>query len=505
MFDPRRYDHSVSMATNLRRMEEEQRVFYDGVVREDKAVRALAEFEDRMVVKGKMAYVQMRMRDLMEKNQMEIYERRKALKALYDAELEAYRKSVRDSLPTEADKVRQLEEEYARVQEEIARKRNTTVAQQREKQWESNCDELRAAEELLRARGCKLSWDVQNAERKRAKLAEKAWEDAWAGQTQQEYQEYKASKEQERAQELKRFQENRAELEAQLSERERALAQQRAQEALEEEKLRAAREVSAQLADLDEQKAQEARRYNTQQLLLQMKLGELSKAKARQEAQSEGKDLIAQVEAEEREAARQEREAAEKLRAEQLLYLELLRARREKAEEDEREMDRLYQEASRERGDALYQAEVAQREKSRRLTEECQRENYRVGIQEKGANSEAEKREKAKELAQALRDLEEFEREKAEKLRVQYEQAKEFETFLEGQTKEARERREAEVEEDRAYMRQQKQAIEDDRRRIAERLGEVEGRIRDIDSVHFEDKERPRPKTQWYNMQSEVW
>lgn len=505
MFDPRRYDHSVSMATNLRRMEEEQRVFYDGVVREDKTIRALAEFEDRMVVKGKMAYVQMRMRDLMEKNQMEIYERRKALKALYDAELEAYRKSVKDALPTEADKLRQLEEEYARVQEDIARRRDTTVAQQREKQWESNCDELRAAEELLRARGCKLSWDVQNVERKRAKLAEKAWEEGWAGQTRQEYEEYKASKAQERAQELARFRANRAELEAQLSEREKALAQERAREALEEEKLRAAREVSAQMASLEEQKTQEERMYNAQQLLLQMKLGELSKARRRQAEQSEGKDLIAQITAEEREAARQEREAMEKLRAEQLLYLELLRVRREKAEQDEREMDRLYQEESRERGDALYRAEMAQREKSRRLTEDCQRENYRVGIAEKGANSEAEKLEKAKELAQALRDLEEFEREKAEQLRAQYERAKEFEAFLEGQTAEVRQRREAEVEEDRAYMRQQKQAIEDDRRRIAERLGEVESRIHDIDSVKFEDKERPRPKRQWYNMQSEVW
>lgn len=67
-----KYDPTISHELNMRRRDESQRQFYEATVKEDFNNRCLAEFEHRSIIKGKIAYVNMRMADLIQKNKMAI-------------------------------------------------------------------------------------------------------------------------------------------------------------------------------------------------------------------------------------------------------------------------------------------------------------------------------------------------------------------------------------------------------------------------------------------------
>ncbi|ESU38057.1 Hypothetical protein GSB_155235, partial [Giardia duodenalis] len=205
------------------------------------------------------------------------------------------------------------------------------------------------------------------------------------------------------------------------------------------------------------------------------------------------------IEAEMREQAERDRRNKENLRNEQLLYLEILRARKEKAMEEAKARDDYLMGLMLDAEKRLSQREQDDLQRRKHMAEDCKSFNY--NRMNSGAEAkEASKREKEAELAAALADLEAFEKEKLDELKRQYEEAKRFEEFLLMQTDEHKQRIQAEKDAEAEYQQRKKDEAAADMQRINARLGSLESKIREVNEVQFWDNERPRPKKQWYNV-----
>lgn len=496
--DPTKYDRTIGHNLNVRRREEVSRRGFDETVAANRRVGHIAEFEHRSVVKGRMAYVSMRVEDLRRKNQLQIDCRRDRLRALFAAEDAAYRQAVRDAVPTEAQRIAAMEDEYGRITAANREHTGALVADKREQAWQSNCDELRRADELLRARACKLSWDVQNVERQRQRTRARLEAQAWGDIAKEDLRQHLVDEAQRVADERARVAENRQALLDQLDQRQRRAAEDAYEERLRQEREAATRAVGQQLADLGAQQALQEQMHNRQQLLVQMKLDDIARRAGAARAQDEGRDAAARLRRELQADADRAFHDRESLRKEQLLYLELLRLRREQAARDRRTLEDYFVGLMRGGAAAQQAREDGEAALRRRLAQDCADENLRRSLAQLDAR-EADRLEKARVLAAALQDLEAFEREKADALAADALRARQFAAFLQAQTREGQARRDAAVEDDRAYARQQQQAVADDEAKIRARLGEIEGRLQDMDGVKYWDDERPQPKKQWYN------
>lgn len=498
MLDPNRYDPTVSHAINARRREERQRQFYADVVSADASARRLAEFEQRSIMKGQIAYINMRMADLVQKTKLAVEGRRTRLKALYDREFRDYQDAVRASLPTEEDRIRQMEREYAEVTGKIAARKAQTTAAAQERQWELNCDELRAAASLLNARACKLAWDAANCERIKKRERDRAETRFWQDQVNEGYREHVEETLRREAEDRARIMDNRKQLEQQLSERERQRAEEAYRAQLEREHEKEQRQLGEELDELARQREFEERYLQQQQFLIRMRMDEAERERNRVTAQNDGRELLAQVREELRQQAERERQAREDLRNEQLMYLELLRIRRERADAAARARDAYLTGMILDADARLTQREKDDLARRERVARECQAYNYEKMC---GGEEERErmKADKEAELAEALAELEQAEREKLEALQEQFEVAKRFEQFLLEQMDEKAAREQAERDADAAFQRKKREEAEADQARIDARLGALEARIREVDDIRFFDNERPRPKKQWYN------
>lgn len=494
-----KYDPTISHELNMRRRDESQRQFYEATVKEDFNNRRLAEFEHRSIIKGKIAYVNMRMADLIQKNKIAMEGRRAALKKLYDAEFRAYQDAVKAAIPTEEDKIRAMEAEYASITQKNTTIKNQRVDLARERQWETNCDELRSAASMLNARACKLAWDVANCERVQKRQRDREEKAAWQKQVNDSHANFLKDEENRLAAEHERMMKNRQELEQQLTERERQKAEEAYQRALENEKWNENRRLGDEIDKLEREKQEQEKFYNQQQLLVRMHIENLQRAHNKEISRNDGKEMMAKIEAEMREQAERDRRNKENLRNEQLLYLEILRARKEKAMEEAKARDDYLMGLMLDAEKRLSQREQDDLQRRKHMAEDCKSFNY--NRMNSGAEArEASKREKEAELAAALADLEAFEKEKLDELKRQYEEAKRFEEFLLMQTDEHKQRIQTEKDAEAEYQQRKKDEAAADMQRINARLGSLESKIREVNEVQFWDNERPRPKKQWYNV-----
>ena len=494
-----KYDSTISHELNMRRRDESQRQFYETTVKEDFNNRRLAEFEHRSIIKGKIAYVNMRMVDLMQKNKIAMEGRRAALRKLYDAEFRAYQDAVKAAIPTEEDKIRAMEAEYASITQKNTTIKNQRVDLARERQWETNCDELRSAASMLNARACKLAWDVANCERVQKRQRDREEKAAWQKQVNDSHANFLKDEENRLAAEHERMMKNRQELEQQLTERERQKAEEAYQRALENEKWNENRRLGDEIDKLEREKQEQEKFYNQQQLLMRMHIENLQRAHNKEVSRHDGKEMMAKIEAEMCEQAERDRRNKENLRNEQLLYLEILRARKEKAMKEAKARDDYLMGLMLDAEKRLSQREQDDLQRRKHMAEDCKSFNYnRMNSGAEG--KEASKREKEAELAAALADLEAFEKEKLDELKRQYEEAKRFEEFLLMQTDEHKKRIQAEKDAETKYQQRKKDEAAADMQRINARLGSLESKIREVNEIQFWDNERPRPKKQWYNV-----
>ncbi|KAH0576366.1 hypothetical protein SS50377_21929 [Spironucleus salmonicida] len=498
--DQTKYDKKLPHELNRRRLEETQRSYYQAAVNDNTRVSHINNVVNKKIAPQivRMSIEELRMR-IMEKEGS----RRKMLKSIFDAEkreFDSINNLKQQAFNSQDSRMSRLEEQAVQIRQQT--KQDTEIHNKRAyiRQWENNCDELRGAEAAINARACRLQWDLQNYSKKENVNWERKREMCIDSIVVNDYKQFLIDQKQEEARRIEKMLLNKQSLDEQMDEKSRIeggiLAQNLQAEAREREMREYGFLIDRLASDIQLQKNY----FNRAELECQIAVEEAKKKAGKEIELFDGQKLIKEIREEQKQAHLKRYEDMCKERDLQLAFCALVYQRNQIKNWEDKMVDKMFIQNVNSRDNQLLQRERDELKKRQEINGSCLQHNLWQEGQKKQAKIDADSTKKDV-LKAIYADMALLEKEKLDALIKKLDDQKQYLAYLYMQDDEKDDKSQSIKQEKKDYSNKQKQDLQDDLMRIQQSLGDQAERIKELDSIRFEDNERPTIKQkQWYNI-----
>ncbi|CAL6003924.1 Conserved_hypothetical protein [Hexamita inflata] len=491
-----RADPSVSYEINKRRQDDSVRTFYENAVADDHRIANINRTINRRIVPAveRLTMDQIRMKILASERV-----RREQLERIFNQELVQYQKITNTQKQEyESQTINRLQDRVDQINAQKSLQTQEYVQVKRQQQFQNNCDELRGRNELINARANRIQWELQALEQKKNRDYEKQIDRALDQITLNDFQLFQQERQQAYLDKLEDIKRQQIELTNETNKRiqlKQSMKNEEMQLFQKEQELRA---LGAEVEQMQINLMKNESKFNCEELKTQQLISETLKRKQKDEKLKEGREDVKNIQAEIDAQKRRDLENQKNLKEMQDIYQGVEKERQNYKKMEEQMIDTLFLQDIHAKDAKQLQREQNETLRRKQIANEQTTWNYEIAEHKRlRVESKAETKNDLLRSIEELKQYKEFEQKQFEDKKR--EQA-EYLIYLQKQDEVKAEKSRTLIREDRDYANQVKNELEETNRTINGKLGLVDDRMRELDSIKLQNEEKYKPKKQWYNV-----